>query len=294
MCLDAVGSTSSGRARSDPTHHHHGHHHAHVNTARYHEQIAVGNSMDCDSPPASCAGSRQCWYRAGAPGPPPAHQASQSRGTVAWDEGHSNDSGGGCFHSTQHFSTHRLHHHHHGGYISGPLATVQSSATSLSSTSSSSSSALPGPHAMGLPPFSDLTHPHPQRPGPAADGDPVDVTANSIPVDLSTLHCSAAGGGGRVDPQLDFLNVHLGRYSTDSRHNQFSQHGHWPAVNTATPGGHAHFHSNHADQAAVPQPLVRSLHDGPAPIRRTAAAVDRGDDSPMIGVCVQQSPVASH
>lgn len=32
----------------------------------------------------------------------------------------------------------------------------------------------------------------------------------------------------------------------------------------------------------------------PATIQRTHSASDRGDDSPMVGVCIQQSPVASH
>lgn len=32
----------------------------------------------------------------------------------------------------------------------------------------------------------------------------------------------------------------------------------------------------------------------PASLRRTHSSADRGDESPMVGVCIQQSPVASH
>ena len=236
--------------------------------------------MDCESPPGHT-------HRVA---PPPAHQGSRSQG--GWGEG---GHGGSSLHTGHQFTTHRgHHHHHHGGHISGPLAPIQSSTTSLSSTSSSSSSALPGPQNLGMPGHAyplpaDASHPHPQRPGPAGGG--VLSSATSVPVDLSTLHHgqSAAQGAGLqgIEPQLGSLSMQLGGYPPSAQYSQFPQQG-WPAGYPFTVA--------QGNPSSVPQTLAVA-HEGSVPppgAHNRTGGEPRGEESPMMGVCVQQSPVASH
>ena len=277
--------------------------------------------MDCESPPTPGGGGGGGGGHGHGHGqhahriaPPPAHQGSR------WEGRHSNN--GGVLHTGHQFTTHRgHHHHHHGGHQSGPLAAVQSSTTSLSSTSSSSSSALPGPQNMGAPghaygPPPDVSHPHPQRPGQAGAVALAAVaaaaTTNSVPVDLSTLQhhghsatqvgvvgVGVVGGGGLqgIEPQLGSLSMQLGGYPPPSsgQYSQFPQQG-WPAANypfTITQAAAA----SSSSSSSVPQPLAVAHSEGAAPppvVGHRTAAEPRGEESPMVGVCVQQSPVASH
>ncbi|XP_076438310.1 dual specificity tyrosine-phosphorylation-regulated kinase 1B-like [Babylonia areolata] len=283
----SVGSTSSGRARSDPTHHHH-HHGQHTASAHAtaHPHPVAGASMECESP--SGHGPR---------GPPgPAHQGSRSQGAWGGDGG---NGGGGSVHTGHQFTTHRGHHHlHQGGHLSGPLAAVQSSTTSLSSTSSSSSSALPGPQNLATPghtypPPDDASHPHPQRPTQKGGGGGAPLSAaSSVPGELSSLHHHGHGsGGGRslqgIEPQLGSLSMQLGGYgqSSSGQYSQFPQQG-WPL------GPNYPFQTN----PVSPQALVLAQEGGPsAPGGHSRTGAEpRGEESPMVGVCVQQSPVASH
>lgn len=263
-----VGSTSSGRARSDPTHQHHGHHHAHSHSAsQSHAMVPNPSTMECESPQAHC-------QRA----PPPAHQSGRTLGV--WDDRHSNN-GGSSVHTGHSFTIHRgHHHHHHGGYQSGPLAAVQSSTTSLSSTSSSSSSALPGPQNMlvGNVYGAEINHPHAQRPQPGL------LPSATLPVDLSTLHHHhghpphSQNTLQGIEPQLSSLSMQLSGYPP--QYSQFPQQS-WQAANYPF-----------TMASSVPQPL--SSHEGGTSAAHSRTAADRGDESPMVGVCVQQSPVASH
>lgn len=142
---------------------------------------------------------------------------------------------------------------------------------------------VPG-HAYGPPP--DVSHPHPQRPGQAG----VLAATNSVPVDLSTLHHghSATQGGGLqgIEPQLGSLSMQLGGYPPSAQYSQFPQQS-WPAANYP-------FTITQAN-TSVPQPLAVA-HEGGAPpaVGHRTAPEPRGEESPMVGVCVQQSPVASH
>ncbi|XP_076457834.1 dual specificity tyrosine-phosphorylation-regulated kinase 1B-like [Babylonia areolata] len=295
----SVGSTSSGRARSDPIHHHHHHgqHNAHSHSTS-HPHPNLPATMDCESPSSAHS------HRVTAP-PPPAHQGSHSHG--GWGEGGS--SGNGGVHSGQQFTTHRgHHHHHHGGHVSGPLAPIQSSTTSLSSTSSSSSSALPGPQNLGMPGHAyplpaDASHPHPHRPGQLGGaGGPLSA-ASSVPVDLSTLHHHPGSSTTQgphtslqgIEPQLGSLSMQLGGYpqsSSAAQYNPFPQQGWPPAPNYPYSLGHPH--------PSVPQTLGSIPHEGGPPPpsstghSRTGPGEPHGEESPMMGVCVQQSPVASH
>lgn len=132
----------------------------------------------------------------------------------------------------------------------------------------------------------DASHPHAQRPG-----------EGGLPVDLSAMvqppqHPSGLG----IEPQLGSLSMQLGGYGVPAQptYSHFPPTQAWPASYPFTiaqttamvgqpPGGPA---SQSHDPASVPPSTShQSSH-------RTQG--ERGEDSPMVGVCVQQSPVASH
>ncbi|KAL8596465.1 Dual specificity tyrosine-phosphorylation-regulated kinase 1A [Nucella lapillus] len=319
----SVGSTSSGRARSDPIHHPHHHHHGHHGSGQHNalpHHPTLPSTMDCESPP----GGRH-------PHPPPAHQGGSSSSHGGWGEGggNGNNGGGVGVHSGQQFTTHRGHHHHHqGGHISGPLAPIQSSTTSLSSTSSSSSSAaplllLPGPQNMGMPGHvypvpADASHPHPQRPVGVR---PPLTAAASVPVDLSTLHHHHPGpssgvplaGLQGIEPQLGSLSMQLGGYplppgSSSASATTGGGGGEPPTTTTPTPrrwqGEGEEGAGPRAPTTTPTRPTLGNVgphHEGGGPPSSTPSAAGggrtgepRGEESPMMGVCVQQSPVASH
>ena len=133
---------------------------------------------------------------------------------------------------------------------------------------------MPG-HAYPVP--ADASHPHPQRP------------AEASAVDHTTTHHgrSAEHGAGLqgIEPQLGSLRMQLGGYhATSSQYDHFAQQG-WPAATSYPFMGQT--------APAVPP----AAHEGgsPAPGSHSRTGGEpRGEDSPMMGVCVQQSPVASH
>lgn len=153
---------------------------------------------------------------------------------------------------------------------------------------------MPG-HPYAPPP--DISHPHAQRPGQmlssgGVGGGGILAPTASVPVDLSTLHHGHSGPTGAslqgIEPQLGSLSMQLGGYPSSSAGPQYSQFPQqsWPAANYP-------FTITQASATSVPQPL--SEGSGPPPTaHRTAQEPPRGEESPMMGVCVQQSPVASH
>ncbi|XP_070551677.1 dual specificity tyrosine-phosphorylation-regulated kinase 1A-like isoform X1 [Ptychodera flava] len=287
------GASSGGRARSDPTQQHT---QVHSQGNPGHHVTAVGantSTMEYEAAAQQLQQQQQQQQHHHHQGHPP-QAAHQMWAAPGGDVGtshlnssvvHPSTSTHGHGHSHSHRS--RKHHHHH----QSPLAS--------SSTSSSSSALSSNPHG------------HPQ---------PVLVPA----ADPSNLH-AVSSTIQSIDPgQIYYQQLHLHAPQPGVVYAQPPPHGHLECTQTGSlnmqlGGYHGNQYQLHTSISHEPS-QTGNLHIAPAyapapgfalpyTIAQTATtvgqsivtqqptqrqAVERGEESPMVGVCVQQSPVASH
>lgn len=233
-----VGSSNSGRARSDPTHQHHTNLHVHSHSAHQgssnHGGQAHYSTMECESPQTS--------QRHGQPHPGMYTQQSWSGPSDGQGQGSSSSS-----HSQQ------SHRHHHQGRQQSPPSGTHSQ---MSLSHANSASLIIGPGFQ-----SSATQP-PQS------GRTVDI----VP-----------GGHTRIPstsdpPNIGAMNMQLPGYP--AQYGQYPQ-PQWPAGTTF---GFALATSVETQIPGAENPTIQ----------HTRTSSERGDESPMVGVVVQQSPVASH
>ncbi|KAL3885823.1 hypothetical protein ACJMK2_025859 [Sinanodonta woodiana] len=262
------GSSSSGRARSDPTHQHHSNLHVHSHSAHQGHGIAY-TAMECESPQSTHGQLRGLGQSLAS------SVHSHQQGYVVaplqrWPDGgeshqshhsrHSNDSGLGSSHS--HSQSHRPHISHH-RHLSPPSA--QGQAQTMAHGSSQNILLGHSFQATGL-------------------GGAMTMPNMGLPVDMTNVPPTIAGPAliqGSIDSgQVGAtMNVPLPGYS--SQYGQYSQQ--------AWQGPSFPFALATTTSATLVGHDIRPQHS-----RTAAPSADRGEESPMVGVCVQQSPVASH
>ena len=191
---------------------------------------------------------------------PQSQQKGQGQGqqsyTQSWTEGQGKP---GHFHSnSSHSQSHRHHGSHHHKHQSPPLG--HSSGLSSASGSYGNSSLLMG---AGFDPRQNF---------PAATG----ANISGRHVDIVPSHSRGNSSGGLVDPpQIGGVNMQIPGYP--AQFGQYNPQPTWPG------GGTFPFNLSTTVETSIA---------GHEPSQRTSS--ERGDESPMVGVVVQQSPVASH
>ncbi|XP_064595672.1 dual specificity tyrosine-phosphorylation-regulated kinase 1A-like isoform X2 [Liolophura sinensis] len=261
-----ISSQGSGRARSDPTHQHHSQLHVHSHSAHQGHGVQY-TTMECESP-----GSQQ--QQQLPRGHHPLQQVYQWNSDVQHVQGrHSNGSHGTHSHSSHH---HRQHHSQQSQLHHSPLSSSsQVTSSHLAHTSmhgSSQSLPLSGGTPGSDPSLAFMT-PQVHNTSASSSAMSVEVVGPQPHVSLGSTHLHS----NMDPPQLaGTVNMQLAGYPAA----QFGQYQHnaWSA-----PGFPFSLTSNNANLSLSETSSQRS---------RTTA--ERGDDSPMVGVCVQQSPVASH
>ncbi|XP_077985028.1 dual specificity tyrosine-phosphorylation-regulated kinase 1A-like isoform X2 [Glandiceps talaboti] len=264
------GSSSGGRARSDPTHQH-----THVNSQGNpgHHGTAIGSN------PATIE------YEAMATMPHPGHlHTQQQHSHQMWGTGDTkttslvNTSVHPSTSTHSHSHRTRKHHHHHSpsssssstlssnphGQSQVVVCTEPSTLHNMSSTVQTIDQSGPIYYHQLHPPQSGVVYTHPPQHG--------------------QLDCTQTGS----------LNMQLGGYHG----NQYQLHTsitHEPGQST-----NLHIAPGYAPAPGVSFPYTIAQSGttvGPsitAQQHTQRQTVERSDESPMIGVCVQQSPVASH
>ncbi|XP_050415120.1 dual specificity tyrosine-phosphorylation-regulated kinase 1A isoform X2 [Patella vulgata] len=225
-------SSSSGRARSDPTHQHHPNVQPHSHSAHQTRTSQFSTNMECESP-------------AQRPGANILHRHLEHQQSWSGVEGHGRHSNGSHSHSHRH-SHHNIQHQ---------------SPPSLMTTSHMSSR---------LPPTGSIVI------DSSNYGSRHDYTGS---VSSTTLDCDSnlsSVSQDQATPLAGTVNMQLTGYP--AQYSQFPQQT-WPS-------------------GTFPYSLTTSTgpgltgHEQSSQHGRTAS--ERSDESPMMGVCVQQSPVASH
>ncbi|XP_041373002.1 dual specificity tyrosine-phosphorylation-regulated kinase 1B-like isoform X2 [Gigantopelta aegis] len=271
---DEMSSTRSGRARSDPTHQHPPHRHVHSHSARDPQHAPHPYStMDCESPEQQ---------RSGAVAPHPHHHAhpalqqqqSWSAAEMSQITEHNNNNNGSHVHSSHsHSRPHRRSPLSSSGTVSSHSGGVSSFSQnvligSLYGENSSGGGGGGGGGSGGGGGGGNYTNTRPNF------GAPPQLSSASMAPDMTSIHPNPhhlpAGLDGTA---IGSVNMQLSGYP----YGQFSQQT-WPTgafsygiTSTASTGIASHESSQH---------------------NRTGG--ERGEESPMVGVCVQQSPVASH
>jgi dual specificity tyrosine-phosphorylation-regulated kinase 1 len=238
----SVGASSSGRARSDPTHQHHSHLHVHSHSAHH----GSGNqypTMECESPGSqvgnTVGGSRSQYQQSWPP------EASQ--GQSSGHHGNSTASSHVLMSGHRHPPS-RPHHHH-------PAVSAQSPP-----------SVNAPPNIVGPPQGVLLSGPVLTSSEQVVYGSRTAFPSQGLSMDMvQSGHHSHAN----IDPSL---NMQLPGYP--QQYGQYSQQT-WPG-----PG--------------FPFTLTPSSGGTEPPSGHTRTVTERSDDSPMVGVIVQQSPVVIH
>lgn len=240
----SVGTSSSGRARSDPTHQHHSHLHVHSHSA-HHGGGTQFPTMECESPAGSqvgsTAGGTRSQYQQQQSWPPEASQGQSS--------GHL---GTNAISSHVHLPGHRHHssHHHH-------VVTAQSPPSLNASVPSN----LVGPPQGVLLSGSVLTSSE-----QVVYGTRTRFPASGMSVDM-------VQAGHHSHPNIDpSLNMQLQGYP--QQYGQYTQQT-WQGT-------------------GFPFALTSSSGGTEPPPSHARTVTERSDDSPMVGVIVQQSPVVIH
>ena len=283
-----MGSSSSGRARSDPTHQHHSHLHVHSHSA--HQGTShQGNpqyAMECESPQSQGQGKPSSGIQGQGQ---PQHPGGGAGGGGGGGQGHptlysqqswpaagpTDQSGvpGQVIHGS-HSQTHRHHSHHHRhqsppSLHSAPVpGTLSGSSVSSASSHAGSGSIILGTGGGG---FNEV------RPGFPGVGQPQSGrTVDILPAGhISGTHSINSNSGD--PPQIGSVNMQLAGYP--------AQYGQYPQP--TWPGGSFPFNlATTVASSSLPGHEVTQQH--------TRTASERGEESPMVGVVVQQSPVASH
>lgn len=275
-------SSINARARSDPTHQHHSQHHTQSSHSAAHHQGAVpaghvtttqytGSTMECESPNAT-AGHHTSGYSGST------QQSWLPTGTVETQHG-------GRYHG--HIPSVRHHQSppqmqvtgvpvHLGGHLAQPVLTDTTNPPVLLGSTAAYTN-----NAGTMSSFSSRQNNFP-------------VTGGNVGVDLTTSvvqpHVTGIapppGGGTEPSSMTSSVNMQFGAYQAPTQYGQFQQQT-WPTS--------ANF--PFSIQANAPPPTLVGGHE---PVvtqhssRTSQVAEQRGEESPMHGVCVQQSPVASH
>ncbi|XP_067676238.1 dual specificity tyrosine-phosphorylation-regulated kinase 1B-like isoform X2 [Haliotis asinina] len=280
-------SQSSGRARSDPTHQHHPHLHMQSSHSAAHHQVAHtggggGGSgyttMDCESPHHRPTVVTTTAHHA-AHHHPLAQQPSWTSAEVSQLHGrHSNGS-----HSHSH--SHQRHHHHSPSSSTSTTSLHQSGHSILSGTTGTSQQNLMLGTLYSDPErssFSARTNFAPSGVPPPELSSATNIAGSGELGNVHTLHHHPSGNSLEAT-QLGSVNMQLAGYpSSPGQYGQFGQQAGWPP--SAFPYA--------LTSTAAPTSLTS--HDPTGQHNRTGGAGERGEESPMVGVCVQQSPVASH
>jgi len=236
LLLISVGSSNSGRARSDPTHQHHAHLHVHSHSA--HQGAPVNyTTMECESPQGSARGVGG--HLGGSQG------AGQLYPQQSWPG--DTRGGPGAVTVVSHSQQAVPRHHRQSPPSAGPHG-------QLSSSHATSASLIIAPGFQ-----SSATMP--PQPGRSVD---------IVPGGHQRVHSSSD------PPQIGPMNIIPGFAG---------QYGQYPQPQW--PGGPFPFTLATSVEAQLPS------HDNSS-IQHTRASAGGGDESPMVGVVVQQSPVASH
>lgn len=240
----SVGTSSSGRARSDPTHQHHSHLHVHSHSA-HHGGGTQFPTMECESPAGSqvgsTAGGTRSQYQQQQSWPPEASQGQSS--------GHHGNS---AVSSHVHLSGHRHHssHHHH-------VVTAQSPP--------SVNASVP-PNLVGPPQGVLLS-------GPVLTSSEQVVYGTRTGFPTSGMSVDMVQAGHHSHPSIDpSLNMQLPSYP--QQYGQYNQQT-WSGT-------------------GFPFALTSSSGGTEPPPGHARTVTERSDDSPMVGVIVQQSPVVIH
>ena len=308
LIIIAASSTGSGRARSDPTHQHHRHHnHPHSHSSQQGAPPMVGmgyptanstTSMECESPAVQQARLQEV-YR---------HQQSGGQLRQAWSgDVHTPHDRYGNSHSHAHHGHSHSHpqlqrHHSH------PPAAAPPGVTPSSSSSSSSLSGQHQPHGhMGGNHGSGMVAPIAQT-LLAGNMEPIVVapptrqqhssalSSSAMTIDLSSLPAVTLGGptgaqGVVESTQTGSVNMQLAGY-----------HGHAPPGGNPSQqpyvggsGGQTFIATGPSFPFTLATTSGGNLVSAPEGVSgHSRTAGERGEESPMVGVCVQQSPVASH
>ncbi|XP_074652300.1 dual specificity tyrosine-phosphorylation-regulated kinase 1B-like isoform X2 [Tubulanus polymorphus] len=270
-------NTSSGRARSDPTHQHHNHHHPHSHPLHHSHgaQYLTHSVMDCESP--AVARLQQMY-------PQPPHAITQP---PAWAAGAGGDATSNHVRLSQQQPQPRVSHH------ASPHVHVHHPPPGLSQTSLMSSSSN-----------------HGNNNATAATAVAVDLVnvqqTSSVPVQIhgsgqsllaplhQTVDVAQAGSVATINVYPTIAANFTTQFSSTTQQTFIAgggggnaTHG-FPYALTGAPGSSASIgNANIVDNTTGVAPATTAA-------QRTRASSDRGDESPMVGVCVQQSPVASH
>ncbi|XP_052253323.1 dual specificity tyrosine-phosphorylation-regulated kinase 1B-like isoform X2 [Dreissena polymorpha] len=246
-----VGSSSSGRARSDPTHQHPTHLHVHSHSAAHqgtglHANLTQYQTMECESPLGGGAANPRGLSQGGHMTQPSSQQQVYSQ--QSWPGSMGVVGGGSHLHQQQH-----RHHRQQ-----SPPSSFSSHGQLSSSHGGNSASLIIGPGFVSsatLPPQS---------------GRSVDIVPGGHSGHVR-VHSSSD------PPQIAPMNMHLSGYAP--------QYGQYPQPQWAGTGFPYTLSS-----PEVPLPVGP---ENPS-VQHTRGSSERGDESPMMGVVVQQSPVASH
>ncbi|KAJ8305101.1 hypothetical protein KUTeg_017346, partial [Tegillarca granosa] len=232
-----VNSSTSGRARSDPTHQHHSHLHVHSHSAHQGQgQSSQFPNMECESPASTTSQPR------------PHHPTFSQQ--QSWSEGQGR--GGTDSSNGSHSQSHRHHSsHHHSSSRHHQSPPQMTSKLNMSHVGTHQTVIGPG--------YSDNSN--------------VGFTRQNFPSSSGMPELPHPNVHHDLDPNSG-INMQLSGYPT--QYGQLSQQT-WPG-------------------AGFPFALTSSseITSHESGVQHTRTATERGDDSPMVGVCVQQSPVASH
>lgn len=287
----AVSGGGSNRARSDPTHQHHRHHpHPHgapppggsggssqpLGGPGYSMMANSTMSMECESPGVQQARLQEMYRQ----------QQQQAGGrSQVWQGG----------------ELHDRHGHHHHGHAHPQLQRHHSHppSTSAGSVPGTAVPALPshhGSHSGMVAPIAQTLLAGNMEPIVVAPPTRSQQHNPTMTIDLTSLPATVGlGGGGAVveTSQTGSVNMQLSGYhnpppTQQPQNNQqtFVATGAtqtFIATGAGAPGGFPF---------ALPSGGGTSSEGGGASHSRTVG--ERGEESPMVGVCVQQSPVASH
>ncbi|XP_048779226.1 dual specificity tyrosine-phosphorylation-regulated kinase 1B-like isoform X1 [Ostrea edulis] len=240
----SVGASSSGRARSDPTHQHHSHLHVHSHSAHH----GGGNqypTMECESPGGSQVGNtvggtrsqyqQQSWPPEASQGQSSGHHGNSTASSHVLMSGH------------RHHSSRPHHHHPAVSAQSPPSVNAPPNIVGPPQSVLLSGSALPSSEQVV----------YGTRTGFPAPGLSMDM--------VQPGHHSHAN----IDPSL---NMQLQGYP--QQYGQYTQQT-WSG-------------------AGFPFTLTQSSGGTEPPPGHARTVTERSDDSPMVGVIVQQSPVVIH
>lgn len=258
------GSGTGGRAQSDPTHQNSTSNHA---LGHQHPGSSAG-AMDYESMSSHSSLT-----------------SGMSSGDVAFASSSSSAHGHSSSHTYPHPHSHsRKHHHHHSSHGHNlPSPAVPASNVNLSQT------VLQAPIVtMGIPTIPvTMGMPHVHQAGIVTTPGYVYSSHSS----LENTQSSSLSSGS--------LNMPMGAYAIPTHHHPSSttqqtlvNNPHLHGTTTGT-GGIA-LTSNVSGATSVPYAFALPVQSAVSTGLVNSQTTRQADDSPMVGVCVQQSPVASH